>query len=106
MVAHAGCPLSGCYHHAVPMCSSMRCRHMTLRLPAWRPSRLPRVIIVRADAEDAGTEFGGDLTESQLARLEKAEREAAMLREQLKQAQQIQVHLADGRDQLGQPRAR
>jgi A/G-specific adenine glycosylase len=73
----------------------MRCRHMTLRLPAWRQSRLPRVIIVRADSEDAGTEFGGDLTESQLARLEKAEREAAMLREQLKQAQQIQAERGD-----------
>ena len=105
MAVHTSSPLSGRCHDAPPICS-MRCRHMTLRLPAWRPSRLPRVIIVRADSGDADTELGGDLTESQLARLEKAEREAAMLREQLKQAQQIQVHLAHGRDQMGQPRVR
>jgi hypothetical protein len=90
MVSPAGRLLEGRSQHGSPM-RSPRCVHMVLRSSAWRPSRLPRVIKAAAEPKDEDTSLNGDLTESQLARLEKVEREAAMLREQLKLAQQIQV---------------
>lgn len=85
----AGTPVSGLQCGST--FSSLRCQHMMLRLSAWRPSRLPQVIRASAETNNGDTASEGDLTESQLARLEKVEREAASLREQLKLAQQIQV---------------
>lgn len=91
MSRHLGCPLTSTCQSAGLKCG-VRGTHMTPRPFTRHPWRHSRIVLAAAESQDSDNGASdGDLTESQLARLEKAEREAAVLREQLKLAQQIRV---------------
>lgn len=88
MSRQLGSPLTSRYQHGGATCGGQ----MLPRLFTRHAGRRPRITLAAAEPKDSDNRASdADLTESQLARLEKAEQEAAMLREQLKLAQQIQV---------------